>query len=174
MAWLSVLAGIVAIVGATLRSLPSPPAPAVAVGPPSMFCLSCSDLGGVDAVLNVLLFVPLGAALAAATGRWGASLAVPVALSLAIEFLQLTVITGRDASVLDLLTNATGGLIGALIVMRRRTLLTPAPRTARVLALGAAAAAVGVMASTAALLRPSVPRMGLWGQWMPQRLAFEP
>ena len=139
-----------------------------------MFCLACSDLGGVDAMLNVLLFIPLGAAVAAATGRWGAALGVPIALSLAIEALQLTAITGRDASALDLLTNSIGGVIGAGLVMYRRTLLTPAPRTAHVLSLAAVTAAVAVMASTAALLRPSIPRMGLWGQWMPQRLAFEP
>ena len=36
---------------------------------PSAFCLVCGGRGGADGILNVLLFLPLGFALMAATGR---------------------------------------------------------------------------------------------------------
>ncbi len=55
-----------------------------------------------------------------------------------------------------------------------RAVLAPPPRIARWLAIGAALFAVAVMAATAALLRPAVPDMGMWGQWTPQQLTFEP
>ena len=34
------------------------------------FCVFCGPLGGVDFILNVILFVPLGISLRWTTGRW--------------------------------------------------------------------------------------------------------
>ncbi|MEO6447550.1 MAG: VanZ family protein [Gemmatimonadaceae bacterium] len=156
------------IAGATLY--PVPPL----LTPLPMFCLACGDLGGVDVVLNVLLFLPFGAALVWAGGSWRRAVVGAVLVSLTIEFLQLAIIPGRDASVSDLLTNSLGGMLGATGMRQWRELVYPQPRGARWLALAGMSMAVAVMSATAALLRPSVPEMGLWGQWAPQQLHFEP
>lgn len=168
MAWSVVIAVLAVIAFATLR--PTPP-PAV---PLPVFCLVCGELGGVDVILNVILFIPLGAALVAAGVPCRRAIAWAAAGSLAVELLQFSVVSGRDASLSDLLTNSLGGAIGAGVATSWRTLLAPAPRLSRLLAGIAGAATLGVMAATAALLRPSIPEMGLWGQWTPQQLRFEP
>ncbi len=70
-----------------------------------------------DALLNVLIYVPLGfiGALAFPRSRWK-SWAVPIlfgsALSAAVEFAQMFTYT-RVTSAFDLLTNAAGAVIGA-------------------------------------------------------------
>lgn len=152
----------------TLR--PAPP-PAV---PLPMVCLVCGELGGVDVVLNLTLFIPLGATLVLAGVGWRRAALVAAATSLAVEALQYSLIPGRDASLSDLLTNSAGGAAGALLTARWHDLLAPPPRTARRYAIAAASAALAVMALTAALLRPAIPEMGFWGQWTPQQLRFEP
>lgn len=167
-AWGAVAAVVAAIVVATLR--PAPP-PAI---PLPVYCLVCGELGGVDVILNVILFIPLGAALVAAGVPCRRAMAWTTAVSLTVELLQLSAIAGRDASLSDLLTNSLGGGLGAFGATSWRALIAPAPRNARTLALVAAALALGVMAATAALLHPSIPVMGLWGQWTPQQLRFEP
>jgi hypothetical protein len=64
-----------------------------------------------DFVLNILLFIPLGAALAGR--RWYVVIAASVLLSLAVEVLQLAQ-AGRHAGPIDILGNVTGGLLGSL------------------------------------------------------------
>ena len=54
-------------------------------------------------------------------------------LAAGIETLQLTVIPGRDASLSDLLTDTTGGAVGALLASQWRRLILPDHRTARTL-----------------------------------------
>ena len=72
----------------------------------------CGDYGGVDFMLNVALFLPLGVGLALqrlqATRAWLMILAATVV----IESLQFAIIPGRDASLGDVIANATGGAIG--------------------------------------------------------------
>jgi hypothetical protein len=164
------------IVVATLRPLAAPVA-SVDAAPPDpapLFCLACGDMNGVDVLLNVLLFVPFGATLAVATRTWRRAAVTAASVSLLIELLQVSVVGGRDATISDLITNSAGGLIGAALASWHHALLRPTPVRARALALIAASAAIAIMAATAQLLQPSIPHMGLWGQWTPQRLQFEP
>src|SRR5687767_11690599 len=132
--WAPTAVMLAAIVFATLR--PSPP-PAT---PLPMFCLVCGDLGGVDVVLNVILFIPLGAALVWSGMRWHRAALVCVAVSLGIESLQFTIVSGRDASLGDLLTNSVGGWLGAGLMRHWTVWLLPGKRAAGTLAVGAAAA----------------------------------
>lgn len=68
----------------------------------------------VGFVLNVLLFVPVGALLTLALrGRWRAAAGVAVALSAGIEVIQLLPALDRTAEWLDVVANGVGGLIGA-------------------------------------------------------------
>ncbi|HMN08411.1 MAG TPA: VanZ family protein [Gemmatimonadaceae bacterium] len=159
---------VAAIAVATLRPAPPPTIPL------PVLCLVCGELGGVDVVLNVALFVPLGIALVAAGMTWRRAALVAAALSFGIEAMQYALITGRDASLSDLLTNTTGGTLGALFAAHWRRVIAPAPRIARAVSLVAAAVTLGILAATAALLRPAIPPMGIWGQWTPQKLHFEP
>jgi hypothetical protein len=99
------------------------------------WCVVCGSLGGVDVVLNVLLFVPLGCGLAMAGIRPVRALAAMALLTLTIESLQFTLIEGRDASIGDLLTNSVGGAIGFGIGASIAVWLTPSVREATRLAL---------------------------------------
>ena len=71
-----------------------------------------------DIILNVLLYVPLGAALAGAIRRrrllWVCGLAL--GLSLATEYTQLYS-HRRYPSMTDVVTNTLGGMLGAGVVM---------------------------------------------------------
>jgi hypothetical protein len=123
------IASLAAIGFATL--LPEPDA---AVS--SHFCLVCGSVGGVNAVLNVFLFVPLGIGLGL-TGFPGKRAVIAMsALSALIETAQFLVIPGRDATIGDVLTNTFGGVLGFAIVRYAELWLRPPPRIARNLAVG--------------------------------------
>lgn len=72
-------------------------------------CLICGDRGTADAILNVLLFLPLG--LLAPVRRWVPALLLAVLASTAIELLQLAV-PGRHPSPGDLVFNTLGAAAG--------------------------------------------------------------
>ncbi|MBP2329670.1 hypothetical protein JOF56_010055 [Kibdelosporangium banguiense] len=81
--------------------------------------------GGIGGgMLNVLLFMPLGAALVVASGRAWIAASVVVVLPVAIEVAQRS-IPGRMCSFSDYLTNTAGGLLGivlgVLVFTRRST-----------------------------------------------------
>lgn len=131
-------------------------------------CLACGDNGGADAVGNVLLFVPWGAALRArGVAAWRVVLA-GACLSAGVELAQAVGIPGRDPALADVLANTLGTALGALAGARWRTLARPSPRTAAWLATGAAAGWLVVSALSAWLLgRDAAPAPRL-----PQRSAL--
>jgi hypothetical protein len=138
------------------------------------FCVFCGSLGGVDFILNVILFVPLGITLRWATGRIRTTALIGVATTLIIEALQARLITGRDASLGDLIANTIGTLLGAWLgVAIFRWLNASAPAARRhAVAFGIATALV--IAVSAFLLQPLVPRYSQWVQWMPLRPNTDP
>ena len=93
-------------------------------------CIVCGDFGGVDALLNVMLFVPLGIGLAMAGVRASRAIPAMCLATILIETLQIGVISGRDASIGDVITNAVGGALGYLIGSRIDRLLRPSARAA--------------------------------------------
>lgn len=131
------------------------------------WCLICGELGGVDAVLNTLLFIPLGLGLALAGIRFGRAMPAMCAATLSIEFLQLAFIPGRDASLGDLLTNATGAAVGWLIGTQLDLFLRPTPRAAVRLAALWLVAWIALQGVGAFALRPN-PILSLYfGQLTP-------
>jgi glycopeptide antibiotics resistance protein len=76
-----------------------------------------------EGLLNVALFVPLGAALNLAGLSVRRTLLAGLALSTSIELLQLLVIPGRFGQLQDILANTIGAAIGALLIR----LLAPRP-----------------------------------------------
>lgn len=102
--------------------------PTPGTAPMEPFCVLCG--GGVDLVLNGLLFLPLGIGLALLGLSPTRTATLAGAASLLIETAQYTVIVGRHASVRDILTNTAGAWLGALVVARWGELSRPSPRRA--------------------------------------------
>ncbi len=128
-------------------------------------CLICGERGAADALLNVLLFIPLGFALARSGAGWLAVVLV-VGFSLAIESAQLF-IPGRDASLGDVVFDSAGGVVGLLSGWARSWpgVLGRLPGCLTV-PLGAGAA--GLIVLTGVLLEPSMPDSVYFGQWTPE------
>jgi VanZ like family len=138
------------------------PVPGVAVG--SHFCLVCGSLGGVDAVLNVFLFAPLGIGLAL-TGFPGKRAVIAMcALSALIETAQFFVIPGRYSTIGDVLTNTLGGALGFALGRYAFTLLRPSPRIALALSMGWSAVWLAIQTISAFGFSPAIPRSEYYGQ----------
>jgi hypothetical protein len=123
------IVSLIAIAAATLSPESSP-------AMESHFCLICGSVGTVDAVLNLILFVPLGVGLALSGVRARNALICMFAFSALIETTQLFLISGRDATIGDVLTNTIGGSLGFAIGRYHALWLSPPPRVAKSLALG--------------------------------------
>ena len=132
-------------------------------------CLACGELGGVDVILNILLFLPLGAALHRSGLHIRHTVAVGAIASGAVELLQATVIAGRDASLSDLLTNTAGAAAGAWLSLAWPVLAHPSPRVASRLAAGALLSWAGLMAFGAWAYRPAPLAGPLVTAWAPSR-----
>jgi VanZ like protein len=116
-----------AIVAATMFPGSNPPIK-------SHLCVICGSLGGVDALLNVALFLPLGLGLALSRARRVPAITGMCLLSAVIELAQLLFIPGRDATLGDLVMNSTGGVAGFALGSCSLVLTRPSPRQAVVLA----------------------------------------
>ena len=154
--------GLGAIAAATLI-----PIEGVSVQRPQ-WCLICGTLGGVDFILNILLFIPYGMGL-----RWSGqpawrAVAITLATTLAVETLQIAIIAGRDASLGDLVTNSLGGAFGVLLASRWRAWILPAPRQAWRLVLGGLVVWLTILGLTAWGLQLALPKTAYWGQWAPE------
>mgnify|MGYP001481287845 CR=1 FL=1 len=150
-----------------LTLFPTPSEAAKAAATP-LTCLVCGDMGGVDTFLNVLLFIPLGIGLGLAGFSWRRALVLAFLLSFCIELLQMKVIAGRDASLGDILTNTSGGTLGALLGIHWRRLVYATRIEARRLALAWAVALLGIWAVSAWAFGPMYPVGAPWyGQWAP-------
>jgi hypothetical protein len=123
---------------------------------PASACLVCGARGIADALLNIVLFMPLGAALAYA--GLGLVRAVPIgfALTVAVELAQLY-IPGRDSSLGDVVTNTLGTAGGVLLLGRAPAWLAWARRRAALLSLALPLATLLGLALGAVLLRPAFP-----------------
>ncbi|MFN8666708.1 MAG: VanZ family protein [Gemmatimonadaceae bacterium] len=124
---------------------------------PPWTCLVCGAGGGADALLNVALFVPLGAALFGAGVGRGRSLLLCITASAAIEVAQATVIPFRYPALGDVVWNGVGGGLGVLAAAAGRRLVLPDPQRAASFAWWAVGGFSVVMALTVAAFRPVLP-----------------
>ncbi len=116
--------------------------------------------GGLAEVLqNIILFGPLGVALALGNTRTLRNIAAGALLSLAVEVAQQW-IPGRDPNVGDLVFNTLGTAGGVLLLRIAPRWLFAPPRRAAWLSLAAATFAATVWLSTGWLLRPILPGTG--------------
>jgi VanZ family protein len=109
----------------------------------------------IEFALNVLLFAPLGAALALSANVRKALLAI-TATTIAIELLQYFVIAGRDGSIRDVIANFGGGAGGLLVAPHLRSLWRPDVRTGRRLAWSGSALWIAHAVFAMVVFRPSM------------------
>jgi hypothetical protein len=90
---------------------------------PSFFCLTCDEKWGVDVILNLSLFVPLGFALYWLELPPARIAVIAFGCSSVIEFLQWSVVPGRDPSIRDILANGTGAVLAGWTALAVATVL---------------------------------------------------
>lgn len=161
--WLWLALATLVVLVATLVPAESPEA----AGRRISLCLLCGSRGAALALLNVLLFLPLGVAAGAAWGTAGVAFLAAPLLSLLVETLQVAV-PGRNPSLGDLLFNTLGGTAGVLLVRHREALLRPSPEGAARRCATAGFLAACAFAATGLLLEPSLTRAPYYGQWTPE------
>jgi hypothetical protein len=132
----------------------------------------CGEHGVADVLLNVMLFLPLGAVLKLAGEQLRRVFLASALLSCAVECAQLF-IPGRDSSLGDIRSNPTGAVAGfALASGIGRSIRTTG--STRALGVTAAGLAVALIAATAYLLQPDWPTSDYYGQWTPRLGHLEP
>jgi hypothetical protein len=136
-------------------------------------CLfTCGDQALRDAVLNVILFVPLGLALRPLLpGRLALLLVALTTVS--IEFTQYHWLLGRDPSLRDILTNTAGGGIGIWLAGSWRELLQPSPDRSSRFSLATLLGWLAMVGITGALVGPSMTPSLYWVQWAPELGQFD-
>jgi hypothetical protein len=135
-------------------------------------CVICGVRGWSDALANLILFVPLGAALLA-NGRTGAR-AVGLAglLSAGIELAQIF-IPGRDPSLGDVCFNTLGAAVGQVTAALALRLAACSGRAAARLSLVSAIGVAVVTGVTGWLLLPALPLSALRAWYSPDRPDLE-
>lgn len=158
--WLTI-AAVAAIAFATLRPTYS------ALPRHSPWCLVCGDSGVLDVLLNVILFIPLGAGLALSRVRVARALPVIVGITLTVEVLQYQFIPGRDGTLSDVLTNTLGGTLGLALGPHLGSCLRPTARLAGALSAAWAALCVMLWVAMAFAFERSVPAGAYEIEWAP-------
>jgi hypothetical protein len=164
--WLAALWTIlVAAIVSSLTLVPAPLSPSAHQA--SFLCiLGCGNQGLRDLISNVLLFMPVG---------WVASywvsprraLAVCLLATITIEGLQGTLISGRDSSLRDILSNTAGGATGIWFHLRWVRLRWPGTTLALRLALGSAFVWLLMLWITGIGVQPTPTERPWFGQWTP-------
>lgn len=159
---LTVTAGALVFIAA--ETLVPHPENAALVARTPVWCILCGELGLLDILLNVILFVPLGVGLHLQGRSWRQALLLGAALSLGIETAQYFAIAGRDAALGDVLTNTAGAGLGAVLANSWRFWLRPARGAARRLAGTMAVVWLVQVGLTGLAVQPSLPHSVYWGQ----------
>lgn len=149
-----------------LTLVPAPVMPGQKEFAPFLCLFGCGGESVRDAVSNILLFIPVGWS-ARYWLRWRGALVLCLVATITIEALQTTVISGRDASLRDVLTNALGGALGIWLWSHWRSFTWPDRGRSLRLALIGTGACLALLAFTGLGMR-STPSSGRWyGNWDP-------
>jgi hypothetical protein len=132
------------------------------------FCLICGIRALADTLLNVVLFLPLGAALFAVSRSVTKAALACATFSAAIELAQLAWIPGRDSNPSDFIFNSLGGFLGALIVLTAPWWMAGSARRRRRLAAALLTTTLAALTEAALLLAPHLPERAYFGQWTPR------
>jgi hypothetical protein len=130
------------------------------------FALASGQEATAELLQNLILFMPLGAALVRTGMRRVRLVAAGGLLSFAIEFTQQW-LPGRDPSVGDIVANTVGTAAGAALAWTVSSWLTVSARRAPWQSLAAAAVAVAAWVGTGWLLQPAFPEAAYATSWTP-------
>ncbi len=133
----------------------------------SPLCILCGSEGLSDVLRNVPLFVPLGFALGFAGLDVRRALLIGLALSVGIELTQF-VVPNRFPGLGDLISNAGGAGLGAMLYGARERLLHPRPGAGAVLGASWAALGLASIVATPRLLSPDLPPVPWTVGWTPE------
>lgn len=156
----AVVAAVAVIVAATLW-----PVSAKEAGRWSS-CVVCGGRGTADVLVNILLFLPFGAGLAAAGFSLSRCVLAGALLSAGVEFAQLY-LPGRDPSLGDVVSNTLGSGFGVVLVATASRWMLPAGARATRLSRTATLAAAALCYVTGWLLAPAPPRPSYAALWTP-------
>ena len=136
-------------------------------------CIWCGHFALADAILNILLFVPLGYVLGliGRPSRWRAWAGLTL-LAGAIEFAQVF-LPGRFPTLSDVIANSTGAALGLVMAGLWRRGAPVHARRAGPLPLFAGSLAAIVCVGSTLLLRPELPESNWFGQWTPDLGHYE-
>jgi hypothetical protein len=148
---------VIVIAAATLR--------AGGGGSGSSGCLICGERGLADFLSNIILFAPLGAAIALRRIKFWHALVIGGLLSLSIEIAQWRLIPGRDSNLGDLVANTIGTLLGWTFVRTRSW--RPLDRGATLRAYGFALFTLLFLLGALRLLAPEFSRSVYYLHWTP-------
>jgi hypothetical protein len=165
------LGGLIVILVATLTPIPDQAASSAAT---PFLCLVCGERGGVDVVLNILLFIPFAFGLRMSGVPTRRVILGSFLLTVLVESLQYSVVTGRDSSLSDILTNTLGSTLGALLAAHLDSVCRPSAPAARRFVLAWTAIWLGVSGVAALALRPWAPEGPFLVQWARQRPPHPP
>ena len=133
-----------------------PAEPTGAIDLEQVLCILCSRASLADALANLALFLPLGAALGGLGVPRRRTVLFAAGLSLAVELAQFA-IPGRDPSLSDVIFNIVGASLGRVVARSGPPLVRAPTGLASRLSLLAAMAAGAIFILTDLLLRPSLP-----------------
>lgn len=121
--------------------------------PPFLFSFVLERRWLADGILNICLFVPFGLAVGWNSRSPLKAILAGLLLSTGVELAQ-TIVPGRDPSLSDIVFNAIGAVLGAMIARRPYLWLAPSGmRSVLLTTIGVIAAAL-LMTATALLLAP--------------------
>lgn len=160
--WIALATSIAAIGLITL----TPGSPAVTEG---WTCIFCGPFATADAILNVVLFVPLGLSLGYLNRSTVRNVLIGFLISLSVEAAQITLVQGRDASVGDLITNTVGCAIGHISVTGIPWWLKHTRVRTGTQVFTAVVVTLAIVVLPHLLMRPSFPHVDYYGQWAPRR-----
>jgi VanZ like family len=149
-----------------LTLVPAPVMPGQKEFAPFLCLFGCGGESVRDAVSNTLLFIPVGWSARYWLRRHGALVLCLVA-TITIEALQTSVISGRDASLRDVLTNVLGGALGIWLWSNWRSFAWPDRTRSLRLALIGTGGCLSLLVFSG-LGMHSTPTSGRWyGNWDP-------
>jgi hypothetical protein len=144
-----------------LTLLPLPVTPGT--GSPGL-CVICGARGVADFISNIILFLPFGAALYACGFSAKRAILSSLLFTTFIEIAQIDLVSGRDSSVGDILSNTAGGLIGWWLIRYREWWL-PDEGSSRVRCLSLATVCLALLCVGTFLFTPHFRNRPLYLQW---------
>jgi VanZ like family len=165
--WRTVSTILVATFVVSLTLLPARVSPSELARRASFWCiLGCGNEGLRDLISNVLLFIPVGW-VASYWTRPRRALAICLLATILIEGLQATLISGRDSSLRDILSNTVGGATGIGLYLKWARLRWPGATSALRLASASSLAWVLLLGISGLGTRLAPTERPWFGQWTP-------